>query len=311
MEGVRVWQGEDSKKHKGLLVARVNDFDVIDCVLCGFKHVTPIPTPEDLFKVYSHEYYMVDKPLYSERYLEDKEWWDSVYSSRYDIFEKYLSVERRKILDVGSGPGFFLLNGKDRGWEVKGVEPSSKAASYSCVDLGLDVYEGFLEKNNAEDFGKFDAINMSLVLEHLPDPSAMLKVANGMLNDDGIICVVVPNDFNPFQLVARDQLGLKPWWIAPPHHINYFDYESLACLFNKTGFEVVHKEATFPIDMFVLMGENYIGEDDIGRRCHGYRKEFEKNLILGGGEALKSELYEKLSDMGIGREVVLFGRKVN
>ncbi len=151
---------------------------------------------------------------------------------------------------------------------------------------------------------------MSLVLEHIPDPAALLALAHGQLDDGGLLCVVVPNDFNPFQLVARDHLEFNPWWVAPPHHINYFNFSSLQKLLERCGFEVIHKEATFPIDMFLLMGDNYIGNDELGRACHGKRKMLELNLSRAGMAEIKRHLYQSLANIGLGREVVLIARKL-
>jgi len=43
----------------------------------------------------------------------------------------------RRILDVGSGPGYFLLHGKNRGWQTLGIEPSKQAAEHGRK-LGLE-----------------------------------------------------------------------------------------------------------------------------------------------------------------------------
>ena len=212
------------------------------------------------------------------------------------------------MLDIGSGPGFFLLNGQSRGWNVKGIEPSELAAEHSRK-LGVSVTNKFFSKETATGLGKFDAINMSEVLEHIPNPAVLLSLVREQLNEDGMLCVVVPNDFNPFQLALRDHLGFKPWWVAPPHHINYFNFNSLQHLVERSGFEVVYKEATFPIDMFLLMGDNYIGNDDEGRVCHGKRKMMELNLSNAGMTNVKRMLYSGLAEAGLGREVVLFARK--
>jgi hypothetical protein len=129
------------------------------------------------------------------------------------------------------------------------------------------------------------------------------------LNDDGMVCIVVPNDFNPFQLLLRDHLDFKPWWVAPPHHINYFNFKSLTGLVERCGFEVVHKESTFPIDLFLLMGDNYIGNDETGRKCHTKRMNFEKSMSLSGSDSLLENLYSNFAKQGIGREVVLYAKK--
>jgi SAM-dependent methyltransferase len=304
------WVGGDGRAHSGKVVDRVNGFDIIDCVECGFRHATPIPTEHDLEEVYSHEYYQTEKPFYIEHYIEDKEWWDIVYTDRYEILEDNLPSSRRNLLDIGSGPGLFLNLGKGRGWQVKGIEPSSEAAAYSKEILKLDIEEVFFDETSVKKLGKFDAINMGEVLEHLPDPKAILDLAHRTLNEDGLICLIVPNDFNPFQELLRESVDFKPWWIAPPHHINFFNQKSLTSLVESCGFEVVHKETTFPIDMFLMMGENYIDDGDLGRKCHGLRKQFEINLSKSADKKLWRKLYSGFASAGVGREIVMIARKL-
>ena len=301
----REWNG-----HHGVVVAAANGFDVIECRKCGFKHIVSIPTEQELEHAYRHEYYTQEKPLYLDRYRQDLDWWNTVYTHRYEILEQYLPPSRRRILDIGSGPGFFLLNGQNRGWQVKGVEPSEQAAQHS-VNLGLDVENIFFSEQTATALGEFDAINMGEVLEHIPQPTALLQLAHARLSEGGVVCLVVPNDFNPLQLILRDHLGFDPWWVAPPHHINYFDFVTLANLLSKCGFEVLHQESTFPIDLFLLMGDNYINNDAVGRACHSRRMILEKNLSAGGAGELMTSIYNRLSELNLGREVVMFARKTS
>jgi SAM-dependent methyltransferase len=304
MDSLKKW-----KEHNGVVKASKDGFDVIDCVFCGFKHAIPIPESEDLKDVYQNEYYSDEKPLYLERYKEDLDWWNIVYSRRYEILEKYLAPNQRSLLDIGSGPGYFLFNGKQRGWSVKGIEPSYKAAEYSR-GLDLDITSGFYSKVTASELGVVDVINMSLVLEHIPNPMEFLGLINDQLSIGGMAIIVVPNDFNPFQTILNENMGFEKWWVTPPHHINYFNFSSLAGLLEKVGFEILHRESTFPIDMFLLMGDNYIGNDGIGRACHAKRVNFEKAMALSVSGKL-SKLYSSFSEFGIGREIVMFARKIN
>ena len=69
MASSRQWQ-----QHSGTLLDRVNEFDVIDCTSCGYKHVVPIPTQDELEHVYREDYYSNEKPLYLEEHQEDLEW---------------------------------------------------------------------------------------------------------------------------------------------------------------------------------------------------------------------------------------------
>ena len=301
---IKEWKG-----HKGRVLASVNGFDVIENEARGFAHIIPIPTINELENVYKHDYYELEKPFYLERYLEDIEWWNATYSKRYKILEKFLPENSRDILDIGSGPGYFLLKGTERGWNVKGIEPSNKAYEHS-KNLNLNVEQCFYTEKTAPSLGLFDVINLGLVLEHIPEPANMLSLIHEQLNDNGIVCVIVPNDFNPLQLMLHNHLGFEPWWVAPPHHINYFNFKSLKRLLEKCGFSVVHQEASFPIDIFLLMGDNYIGNDKIGRLCHTKRMNFEKSFGINETEELLEGLYTDFAKRGIGREVIMYARKL-
>ena len=298
------WEG-----HSGGILDSKNGFDVIECEKCKFKHIIPIPTEKELIKVYEDEYYSDDKPLYIECMNEDIEWWNLSYDDRYNSFEEYLPENKRKILDVGSGPGIFLKRGKERGWSVTGIEPSKQAFVYSSGTLGLNIHNTFLNDITKTEFENFDVIHMSEVLEHVPKPEGLLNIAHDKLNPGGLICVVVPNDYNPFQNTLRDVCEYDPWWVAPPHHINYFNFHSLSALLERVGFQIILKEATFPIDMFLLMGKNYVGNDTLGRECHKMRKFFELHLNKAERNDTKRALYKALAKTGIGREVMLIGEK--
>lgn len=302
MESSRQWQ-----QHSGLVLDRVNEFDVIECLSCGYKHVVPIPTQEELEQVYREDYYSHEKPLYLDEHQEDLDWWNLVYDERYDYLESQLPGESRSLLDIGSGPGYFLLRGKARGWNTLGVEPSKRAAAHSR-DLGLDVREGFVDEAVVKSLGTFDVVYLHEVLEHIPNPASLLSIVSQLLKPGGILCVIVPNDYNPLQKALRTTMNFEPWWLAPPHHINYFDHESLLTLLKKQGFDILFRSSTFPIELFLLMGMNYVGDSSVGRMVHGQRKNMELNLTKIGCAEWKQRTYQAFAQQGIGREAVVYAR---
>jgi len=293
--------------HSGSVLDRANGFSVLDCSDCGFIHLNPVPTENELDKVYREEYYTDEKPLFIERVMEDLPWWDGVYNDRYDFFESRLPASRRSVLDIGCGPGYFLKAGM-KGF---GVEPSSRAAGHAR-SLGLEVMNTFFDSGLAAALGKrFDAVHLSEVLEHVPDPSMVLKAAGSLMDEGGLICCVVPNDYSPVQKVLKEKLHYKPYWLAPPHHINYFNFDTMKALLEKTGFSVAGATSMFPIDFFLLMGDDYVGNDELGRASHARRKRLD--LMLGEPElkGFKKEMYELMAKHGIGREMIVYGEKRN
>lgn len=295
--------------HKGTVIDKVKGYEIIECESCGFIHINPIPSKQELQRIYEKEYYTTEKPLFIERQLEDIEWWNIIFNDRYDFFEDHLSEDRRKILDIGCGPGFFLKRGMERNWLGVGIEPSKQAAEHAR-GLGVNVLECFLEQADFKDnTDKFDVVHLSEVLEHSAEPLKVCKTSYSLLSEGGIICVIVPNDYNPFQIVLSNSMGFERYWLAPPHHINYFTFDSLRALLEQAGFKILKKQSMFPIDMFLLMGDNYIGNDKIGRACHAKRKLFEINLCKAGMNDFKKELYEFFASRNIGREIVIFAKK--
>ena len=80
--------------HSGSVLDRSHGFSVLDCTDCGFIHLNPVPSEDDLDRVYREEYYRDEKPLFIERVREDLAWWESVYNDRYEFFESRLPVEQ-------------------------------------------------------------------------------------------------------------------------------------------------------------------------------------------------------------------------
>jgi hypothetical protein len=124
------------------------------------------------------------------------------------------------------------------------------------------------------------------------------------LNPGGLICIRVPNDFTEIQLSAQKHLNKKEWWIAVPDHINYFDFQSLHHLLEAAGFEVFYSQGDFPMELFLYMGEDYIGLPDVGKRCHQKRVNFDMTVP---GE-LRRRMYQALAAIGVGRNCLVFGR---
>jgi SAM-dependent methyltransferase len=291
--------------HKGARLAHVKGHDILDCERCGFRHAVPLPDPAALEREYRETYYAQEKPTFLSHAGEDQAWAELAQTDRLEIFEQCSAG--RRLLDIGCGPGFFLKTASERGWQVKGIEPSRQAAAHAR-SLGVEVMEGFFNAETAPALGRFDAVHLNNVLEHIPDPIALLTLARGLLDKGGLICVNVPNDYSPFQLAADAAMGTGEWWLAPPHHLNYFDFESLSGLIEGLGFAIVERTTSFPMEAFVMMGENYVGDAALGRACHNRRKRFDLALDAAGLKAVRRAFYRALAKEGIGREAVVVAR---
>jgi len=296
------WNG-----HRGSLVAHAAGFDIVECEACGFKHATPLPDPADLAREYTEAYYRDAKPTYLTHAREDQAWAELAQNDRIAAIERAAGAPGT-LIEIGSGPGFFLDTAIARGWNAIGIEPSQQAAAFAC-ERGLCVHNRTFADAVAHGLPLADAIAATNVLEHIPNPIETLSMARDLLRPGGVLCITVPNDFSPMQCAARDAKGHAEWWIAPPHHLNYFDFDSLDALFVRFGFQPVERLTSFPMEAFLLMDDDYVRRPEIGRAMHAKRKSFDLAFEAAGIGAVRQRLYGALATAGIGREATIVAVK--
>jgi len=268
-----------------------------------------LPDADALERAYRETYYAEEKPNFLAHAGEDQEWFSLSQIDKLEILERLLPSDRRRLLDIGCGPGFFLQTARSRGWQAEGIEPSRQAAAHAR-GLGAPVTEGFFGAGTAAELGRFDAISLTNMLEHVPDPIAVLELARDLLDSGGALCVGVPNDFSPLQTAARAAIGVNDWWVAPPHHLNYFDFSSLSGLLTRLGLNVVERTTSFPMEAFLMMGENYTADPALGRACHNKRKRFDFAFEAAGLRETRRAFYRALANTGLGREAVVIAVKL-
>ena len=103
--------------------------------------------------------------------------------------------------------------------------------------------------------------------------------------------------------------GLPPWWVAPPHHLNYFTFASLSGLLARVGFKELARSTSFPMELFALMGDIYIGDDTVGRACHKKRVSFDLAFAKAGIPEVRKLIYAALAEVDLGREAILIAQK--
>ena len=305
----RTSQIADDGTHRGSIIDRIDGYSIVACQTCGFRHALPLPSPRDQRDAYEQAYYRDQKPTYVSRAREDAEWSRLGWDDRLSLFEDLLKHEATQglsVLDIGCGPGWFLKAAADRGWKAQGIEPSKQAAEHAR-ELGLNIVNAMFDETTAPSVERADVVHLNNMLEHVADPIGLLRLAVGRTWPGSLICVGVPNDYNVLQEAARAS-GTKPWWLVPPHHLNYFDFASLEALLKRVGLEVVETLTSFPMELFLLMGDNYIGDDSLGRECHARRKQFDLALEKAGLGDVRRKLYGALAKAGIGREAIIVAR---
>jgi SAM-dependent methyltransferase len=211
---------------------RRGEFSIVRCSRCGFRFLDPQPTPEQL------------RCLYGESYFQNSESVGRGYSGYIDEAENVRETFRRrlrhlplpmgrpKLLDIGAAAGFFVEQARRVGWEACGIEPSEWAARYARERLGQPVTTGTIE-DQAYEPATFDVVTMWEVIEHLPDPRAVLAEAHRILKPGGQLILSTPDAGSTVaRLSGRRWLG----WSKVPEHLHFFDRQSLDRLLRDCGF---------------------------------------------------------------------------
>jgi 2-polyprenyl-3-methyl-5-hydroxy-6-metoxy-1,4-benzoquinol methylase len=290
-------------------------FRVIEDSTYGFRRLEPIPPEAEVSEFYeSHYYDLLRKgnraPEISrimdggDAAAKELEWLrGGLYTDILSVLDE--AAPGRKLLEVGCGTGDFVAFSQEHGFSSVGTEPSIEAAQ-RAASQGLTVHNMTLDKFVVHsEAAKFDVVVMINVLEHVPDPVRTLQECKQVLVPGGILCVRVPNDFTEMQAAAKQKTGADAWWIAVPDHINYFNFASLNQTFDRIGFDTVYTQGDFPMEMFLLMGENYIGNPGVGGQCHARRLQFD----LGLQPELRRKIYSALAKVGVGRACLAFGKR--
>jgi 2-polyprenyl-3-methyl-5-hydroxy-6-metoxy-1,4-benzoquinol methylase len=177
--------------------------------------------------------------------------------SRYSSHHYFLGLAGRDndVLDIGCGGGFFAQRIAERGNRVVGVDRAQP-------DPGcLGVFEGFVRAEVDRGLAdvlpqlggrKFDRVLLQDILEHLPDPSRLLRDCADVLKPAGHVLVSVPNVAN---ITMRWSLLLGRFdyterGILDRTHLRFFTRRTARRLLRDCGYEILEEHMTvMPVEL--------------------------------------------------------------
>lgn len=168
---------------------------------------------------------------------------ETYYSNLRTDMLKYIGDDAGKVLEVGCGNGILLdyLKKNKFAEEVWGVDLNANN------QYGLEnFFQGKIEDvlNNIPK-NYFDTIICNDVLEHLADPSLVLKILITKLNNSGRIVASIPNIRHVSSLIGliiRKDFKYTHGGIMDFTHLRFFTKKSINRLFVEHGLSVVKLE---------------------------------------------------------------------
>ncbi len=237
----------------------------VRCLRCSLIFVEPQPTALEIAAMYDEAYFTnctdtcgAHGPVAYMEMAQNSDRQRRAAAERLDALIRRRVSDRGRFLEVGCGPGFLLHEVRELGWSVHGLEISEYAVRHASDTLGLQVTRGDIADGIFED-GRFDAIFLGDVLEHLPDPLASLNLLKRWLRSDGVLAIAVPSTMN----LASARLGLAIYRARgrfktlriPPYHLFEYTPRSLRGTLDAAGLRRVEiRQSAVPLRRMGLRG---------------------------------------------------------
>ena len=214
------------------------------CRACGFAQPESIPSLPRYF----------DR-MYDQRWSDDwvarefeADYKDYIFDAILRSLASRVEPSRRRLLDVGAHAGRFISVARRSGWSAEGIELNPRTAAYAALRTGAPIYRVNVRDLPA-DAGPYDAITITDVLEHIPQPVSVLSRASALLSRGGWIAVKVPSA--PSQLLketwrARLQRGYRATVADNLVHVSHFSASSLRLALERAGFSSITIEPGAP-----------------------------------------------------------------
>ena len=149
--------------------------------------------------------------------------------------------EGARILDVGCGTGSLTeVVTKGKSTEVFGIEPDRIRAS-KAQSRGFEVFCGTLSENYFSGRDAFDVIILADVLEHVPNPAALLRLAATGVKPGGFLLISVPNvaHWSMRLHVLQGRFDYSETGIRDATHLRWFTFGSIRDLLYRQGFDIL------------------------------------------------------------------------
>ena len=129
-------------------------------------------------------------------------WWDKesefrplheINPLRLDWIDSLVALKGKRVLDVGCGGGILADSMARKGANVLGIDLASKALKVAQLHAleaqtaNVQYQEISAEKLASEQPGTFDIVTCMEMLEHVPDPSSIVKACASLVKPGGYV----------------------------------------------------------------------------------------------------------------------------
>ncbi len=217
-------------------------YEILTCPRCGLEQTHPRPTGPELKGLYERFYNAGAEPGSAYQSVRER----FLASGWYRLWLRWdgdpAFHQRRgagRLLDLGCNEGRSLSLYAANGFAAEGLEINEKAAALARR-RGFPVYTGTLEELNPPE--PYAVVVLANVLEHAPDPVAMLAQVRRLLGPGGRVWISCPNAWSLWRRVfGRDWIN---WHV--PYHLWHFSPRTLEAVLARAGLRLMEVKSLTP-----------------------------------------------------------------
>jgi SAM-dependent methyltransferase len=233
------------------------------CAGCSTLYANPRLTSESLKMLYaSSEFFEgAEDNLNYYSFLAGEDYLRRTARGRIDRFKSF--AKGKRLLEVASAAGFFLVEAKAAGFDCEGVEISAPMAAYASKRWDVPVRPASIEEIDLED-ESFDVIASWGVMTIIRDPKKLIAKFHAALKPGG---VWVFNTYDNRSLWGR-MFGSK-WYILVPNTSQIHNDHTLRKLIDEAGFNLVARRHDRPyasVERLLFVLATHVGDQRVPRK---------------------------------------------
>jgi 2-polyprenyl-3-methyl-5-hydroxy-6-metoxy-1,4-benzoquinol methylase len=228
-------------------------FQVAFCQNCSQGFTQNIPEQNAIGDYYKAESYIShtdsEKGVINKLYHIVRK---QTLQRKVKLVKQVTQKQTGNILDIGCGTGAFLNAMHQQQWQVKGLEPDADTRARAKQLYGIETEPSHTLFNEQD--GKYDAVTMWHVLEHVHELKPYLQKIQSILTANGKLIIAVPN------YTSYDAQHYKAHWAAydVPRHLYHFSPKSMEVLLTNMGFKLKAKKPMWFDSFYVsMLSEQY------------------------------------------------------
>ena len=242
-------------------------FELYNCESCNFTFTQDFPTGKD-----------IDSFYHSADYISHTDTKKGIVNSIYHWVRKYMLKKKvnlvikeshrkaGKLLDIGTGTGYFAHAMTEKGWKTDAIEKNAEVRNIAEKKFGLKVKDE--DSLNSLPARNYDVITLWHVMEHLENLNETWDRLHELLKEKGILIVAVPNR------ISYDANKYGASWAAydVPRHLWHFTPATMQQFGAKHGF-IMAAHYPMPFDAFYI--------SMLSEKNKGHRFAFTRGMFSG------------------------------